>query len=78
MAGKTASDEPSTNPVWLGVGAAAGRLGVANKTVYRLINDGVLIGYRIGRVIRVKESDLLAYEASQMIQPGDLTHLVEG
>ena len=48
------------------------------KTVYRLIDKGELTGYRIGRVIRIKESDLLAYEASCKIQPGDLAHLVEG
>jgi hypothetical protein len=29
-------------------------------------------------VIRVKESDLVSYEDSCRIQPGDLTHLIEG
>ncbi len=74
MEGETAS----TSPVWLRVGEAAVRLGVVPKTIYRLIDRGDLTGYRIGRVIRIKEADLLAYEASCEIQPGDLTHLVEG
>ena len=69
--------DQSVTPVWFRVGHAATRLGVVPKTIYRLIDKGELTGYRIGRVIRIKESDLLAYEASSKIQPGDLAHLVE-
>ena len=69
--------DQSVMPVWFRVGDAANRLGVAPKTIYRLIAKGELTGYRIGRVIRIKEFDLLAYEASCRIQPGDLAHLVE-
>ena len=71
------SDSP-VNPTWLGVGDVAARLGVVSKTVYRMIDNGSLTAYRIGRVIRVKESDLVSYEDSCRIQPGDLTHLIEG
>jgi len=74
---KLVADQSAT-PVWFRVGDAATRLGVVPKTVYRLIDKGELTGYRIGRVIRIKESDLLAYEASCKIQPGDLAHLAEG
>ncbi len=69
---------PSTNPTWLGVGDVAGRLGVVSKTVYRMIDRGQLKASRIGRVIRIKETDLRNFEDACEIQPGDLTHLIEG
>ena len=77
MTVKPTRDSP-VNPTWLGVGDVAARLGVVSKTVYRMIDNGKLTAYRIGRVIRVKESDLQSYEDSCEIQPGDLTHLLEG
>lgn len=50
-------------------------VGVANRTVYRLINAGALRGYRIGRVIRVRRDDLESYFDSVRITPGSLDHL---
>ena len=57
-------------PVWMSTEDAARRLGVATKTVYRFIDRGELPAYRIGRVIRLKEADVEAYEASCQIEPG--------
>ena len=57
-------------PVWMSTEDAARRLGVATKTVYRFIDRGELLAYRIGRVIRLKEADIEAYEASCQIEPG--------
>ena len=62
-------------PVWMSTEDAALRLGVATKTVYRFIDRGELSAYRIGRVIRLKEADVEAYEASCQIEPGSLAHL---
>ena len=72
------SANPTWLPTWLGVGDVATRLGVVPKTVYRMIDNGSLTAFRIGRVIRIKESDLRSYEDSCEIQPGDLAHLHEG
>jgi excisionase family DNA binding protein len=63
---------------WMGVLDAAARLGVTNRTVYRFINDGDLVAYKIGRVIRIQQADLDAFVESTRIQPGSLDHLVPG
>ena len=63
------------HPGWMSTDEVAHRLGVATKTVYRLIDRGELRAFRIGRVIRLKSGDVEAYEASCEIQPGSLGHL---
>lgn len=45
----------------LTVREAAEILGVAKMTVYRLVHNEELLGYRIGRGVRIKGSDLDAY-----------------
>jgi excisionase family DNA binding protein len=59
---------------WLGTRAAASYLGVTPRTLYRLIDEG-LPAYRLGRVIRVKEADLVAHLERARIPPGSLRHL---
>ena len=61
---------------WLGTGDAATRLWVTTPTLYRFIDDGRLPAYRMGRVIRLKAADVVAFEATCRIQPGSLSHLV--
>ena len=61
---------------WLSTGDAATRLGVTTPTLYRFIDDGRLPAYRMGRVIRLKDADVAAFEATCRIQPGSLSHLV--
>jgi len=46
---------------WLSTEQVAHALGVKQRDVYRLIDDGLLPGYRIGRAIKVKRADLDAY-----------------
>ena len=60
---------------WLGSPDAAKYLGVSALTLYRLIDAGLLPAYRMGRVIRIKVSDLEAFIASARIEPGTLSHL---
>ncbi len=40
---------------------AAGVLGVTSRTVWQLVNDGVLQAVRIGRLVRIDEADLRAF-----------------
>jgi excisionase family DNA binding protein len=60
---------------WLSTQAAAKRLGVTPRTLYRFIDQGELPAYRMGRVIRLKTSEVDAYIESTRIQPGSLEHL---
>lgn len=60
---------------WLSTAEASDRLGVTLRTLYRLVDEGRLPAYKIGRVIRVKEEDVDAFIESVRIQPGTLGHL---
>jgi excisionase family DNA binding protein len=69
----TSSDDEGIE--WLGTTDAAERLGVTARTLYRFIDEGHLPGYRFGRVIRLKRSDVDRYIESCLIEPGTLEHL---
>ena len=60
---------------WLGTTEAAERLGIVPRTLYRMINEGEIPAYKMGRVIRLKESDLDAFLETTKVQPGTLSHL---
>lgn len=60
---------------WLNTETAAKRLGITTRTLYRFINEGGLPAYRMGRVIRVKQTDVDAFIESSRIEPGTLSHL---
>jgi len=66
------------NPDWLGSEAAAHHLGITPRTLYRLIDQGEIAGYRFGRVIRLRRADLDAFIQASRIQPGELRHLYPG
>ncbi|MEM8902188.1 MAG: helix-turn-helix domain-containing protein [Actinomycetota bacterium] len=77
-----ANDEQSTGDAaagaditWLSTKAAAERLGITPRTLYRFIDEGQLVGYRFGRVIRLQQRDVDAFIASCRIEPGSLEHL---
>ncbi len=55
--------------------AVAEFLGVNQRTVYRLIDEGDLPAYKFGRVIRLQRADVLAYIERSRIAPGSLEHL---
>ena len=63
---------------WMSVAEVARELGLINRTVYRLIDEGQLVAYRLGRVIRCRQTDVEAYLEAQRIKPGDLRHLYPG
>jgi excisionase family DNA binding protein len=60
---------------WLSTKAAARRLGITPRTLYRFINDGELAAYKFGRVIRLKGSDVNSFIEACRIEPGTLEHL---
>jgi excisionase family DNA binding protein len=66
---------PTGDIAWLSTKAAAERLGVTPRTLYRFIDEGQLPGYRFGRVIRLQQADVDAFIANCRIEPGSLEHL---
>ena len=60
---------------WLSTKEACERLGVTLRTLYRLMDEGQLPGYKIGRLIRLKGDEVDAFIDGARIQPGDLKHL---
>ena len=64
-----------SNDDWLGSPAAATHLGLNQRTVYKLVDQGLLTGYKLGRVLRFRRQDLDAYLEASKVQPGELKHL---
>ncbi len=60
---------------WLSTPAAASRLGIRVRTLYRLIDSGQIPAYKFGRVIRLQEAEVDAFVRSARIKPGELEHL---
>lgn len=60
---------------WLSTADAAARLGITPRTLYRFIDQGDLVGYRFGRVIRIKATDVDEFIEASRIKPGTLEHL---
>ena len=54
---------------------AARRLGVTTRTLYRFVDEGLLAAYKMGRVFRLKQSDVDAFIEGSRVQPGTLEHL---
>lgn len=54
---------------------AARYLGVNTRTLYRLIDEGDLPAYKLGRVIRLQERDVVDFVERSRIEPGTLEHL---
>lgn len=63
------------NIVWLSTREAADQLGITVRTLYKLIDEGELPAYRIGRVIRLQQEEVDAYIPQARIVPGTLAHL---
>jgi excisionase family DNA binding protein len=63
---------------WLGTTEAARYLGVVPRTLYRMIDEGQVPAYKMGRVIRVRRADVDVFLESTRVQPGSLRHLYPG
>ncbi len=51
----------TSNEDWLSTQEAAKALGITPRTLYRFIDEGSLVAYRFGRVIRLKQGDVDAF-----------------
>jgi excisionase family DNA binding protein len=60
---------------WLSTKEASERLGVTLRSLYRFIDEGDLVAYKFGRVIRVQEADVDQFIEASRISPGSLDHL---
>jgi len=70
--------DSSSSGEWLSSPAAAAELGVALRTLYRLIDQEGLPAYRMGRVIRLRRGEITSWLDERRIQPGALDHLYTG
>ena len=61
---------------WMSTDDAAAYIGITTRTLYRFIDEGSIVAYRFGRVIRLKTIDVEAYIEGCKIKPGELSHLV--
>jgi excisionase family DNA binding protein len=59
----------------MSTGEVAEYLGVNTRTLYRMIDEGELPAYKLGRVIRLQETDVVAFVERARIKPGTLEHL---
>lgn len=78
MAGRVTwygADVASDEIVWMSTQDAARRLGVTARTLYRFVDEGQLPAYKMGRVFRIKQSDVDAFIEHARIPPGSLEHL---
>jgi excisionase family DNA binding protein len=60
---------------WLSTKEASELLGVTLRSLYRFIDEGDLVAYKFGRVIRVQQSDVENFIRASRIAPGSLEHL---
>jgi len=60
---------------WMSTGEAATRLGITVRTLYRLIDEGAIPAYKIGRVIRLQQAEVATFIDAARVQPGTLEHL---
>lgn len=54
-----AAHHPSED--WFGTPKAAELLGIGQRALYRLIDEGAIPAYKLGRVVRVRREDLERY-----------------
>ena len=60
---------------WMSTKEAAEHLGVTLRSLYRFIDEGDLVAYKFGRVIRIQEKDVVEFIEGSRISPGSLEHL---
>ena len=65
----------SVKKEWLSSNEAASQIGITQRTLYRFIDEGRLPGYRIGRVIRLRQLDVQEFLEECLVKPGELKHL---
>ena len=71
----TPEDEEGGELGWMSTKAAAARLGVTARTLYRFIDEGAVPAYKMGRVIRLMRADVDAFIESCRVAPGSISNL---
>ena len=61
--------------IWLSTVKTAHRLGITNRTLYRLADEGRVPAYKFGRVLRFRLDEVDAFIERCRIEPGSLGHL---
>jgi len=72
---EASGDGDAEGPGWLGTTEAARYLGIVPRTLYRMIDEGAVPAYKLGRVIRLRLADLDDFLDTTRVQPGELKHL---
>ncbi|MDA8397270.1 MAG: helix-turn-helix domain-containing protein [Actinomycetota bacterium] len=67
------NESPIEKITWLSSKEASEYLGVSLQTLYRFVDSGSLPAHHMGRVIRFKYSDLVAFIEAQRVVPGSLS-----
>ena len=68
-------EQPADDVVWLSTPAAADRLGITPRTLYRFIDEGQIPAYKFGRVIRLKRDEVDSFIETCRVEPGTMAHL---
>ena len=68
-------EQSADDVVWLSTPAAADRLGITPRTLYRFIDEGQIPAYKFGRVIRLKRDDVDSFIETCRVEPGTMAHL---
>jgi excisionase family DNA binding protein len=73
-------DEQSYDPSdgefgWMSTKAAAAYLGITPRTLYRFVDEGLVPAYKMGRVFRLRRSDLDVFIDTTRVVPGSIKHL---
>ncbi len=65
-----------TDPIqWMSTKEASEQLGITLRSLYRFIDEGDLVAYKFGRVIRIQRTDVDRFIEASRIAPGSLEHL---
>ncbi|MDA8263709.1 MAG: helix-turn-helix domain-containing protein [Actinomycetota bacterium] len=67
------NESPIEKIIWLSSKEACEYLGVSLQTLYRFVDSGSLPAHHMGRVIRFKYKDLIAFVEAQRVVPGTLS-----
>ena len=59
----------TTDIDWINTKQAAHRLGITLRTLYKLIDEGQIPAYKMGRVLRLKEHEVDAFVESARVRP---------
>jgi excisionase family DNA binding protein len=68
-------DDDAAAARWLSTSGAARYLGISERTLYRLADDGEVTVFRFGRVYRYRRDDLDKFIAVARVEPGTLGKL---